>query len=149
MPQINSLSQRDAVALASKMRNQIRNAKMENARYLQYGTRIGGALVGSYFAGSYMGGLEQEYQANAAAIDAQEMPDPRQLAGIDMELVIGGGALLLGLVGQGILGDGKNAVAKSLGLAASGIEGVGLGVLSGYMYSMGQTAGQEAALESA
>ncbi len=146
MPKINSLSQRQAVQLASKMRNQMRNATMERKTLLSHAGRIGGAALGSWGVGWWMGGLEHEYQMNQAAIDAGTADDPRQLFGfLDIELGIAGVALLIGLAGQGVVGNKKGGTAKWLGSAASLIEGVGIGAMSGYLYSVGQDSGQASA----
>jgi hypothetical protein len=138
MAEIDHLDRIDAINLAKKMRNKVRNLEVDKKAL---GTGALGAIVASgasYGLGRYMGGLEVEYEQNQAAIDAGEMDDPRKLAGMDLDGVIGAAATGLGLL----------AVAKAKGKAAQGAEillRAGEGMLAGYTYSLGYRQGREAA----
>lgn len=138
MAEIDHLDRIDAINLAKKMRNKVRNLEV-NKKELGVGALRAAIAGGSaYGLGRYMGGLEADYRANQAAIEAGTADDPRKLAGMDLDGVIGGGATLLGLLGV-MKAKGKAAQAAEMVLAA------GEGMLSGYMYSMGFRQGQEAA----
>src|SRR5690606_14998033 len=95
---------------------------------------IGGAAA--YATGFVMGGKQHEYEQNRSAIDAGTMEDPRKLAGVDLEIVVGGVATLAGVGLQGKSGSRKIGEALEAG---------GLGVICSYAGQRGLQAGLEAA----
>lgn len=141
MPAINSLDRQSAIALAQRMRSKARNAGLARVKMLEHGSRFAGAGLGSLALGYFMAGKEQEYLENAAAIEAGEMPDPRQLLGMDLELWIAAGFGAAGLVAQGVIGKGKANVGTGIG---AGAEGVGIGALSSWMFNFGLERAQKA-----
>jgi hypothetical protein len=144
--EIDKLDRQSAIELAKRLRARYRNVSLDKTRLAQ---RIGASVAavgGAYVMGHYMGGLQHEYDMNAAAIDAGTMEDPRKVAGIDIDLLVGLGMTLAGLGMQGLLG-GKSR--KGAGMAADLVEAAGNGILAGYAFSAGATAGKESASEAA
>lgn len=144
--EIDKLDRTSAIELAKRLRNKYRNVSLDKSRLA---TRIGATIAGvggAYVMGHYMGGLQHEYELNASAIDAGTMEDPRKMAGVDIDLLVGLGLTLAGLAMQGLLG-GKSR--KGAGMAADLVEAGGNGILAGYAFSAGATAGKESALEAA
>lgn len=138
MAEIDHLDRIDAINLAKKMRNKVRNLEVDKKALGTGALRAVVASGSAYALGRYMGGLEADYRANQADIEAGNADDPRKLAGMDLDGVIAGGALILGLAG----------VAKAKGKVAQGADillSAGEGMLAGYAYSMGFRQGQEAA----
>lgn len=144
MAQVDSLDRKSAIDLAKRMRSKARNVALDRERLVRRVGAVVAAGVGAYVVGHYMGGLQHEYEMNAVAIDNGTMEDPRKIAGIDIDLLAG-----LVLTGVGLGMQGAFGKRKSVGMAADIVEGAGTGVLAGYAYSMGASAGKEAAAETA
>jgi len=140
MAEIDYLDRTDAIALAKKMRNKMRNLEMDK-RALGLGaarTAVSGGAA--FLMGRHMGALEAEYRADQANIDAGTADDPRKLAGIDKDALVGGALVALGLA----------AVAGAKGKLSKGADYVlaaGDGVLSGYLYNLGMRQGIEDAVQ--
>ena len=146
MAEIDKLDRHSAIELAKRMRNKARNVSLDKERL----TRRVGAVVagvgGAYVVGHYMGGLQHEYDMNAAAIEAGTMDDPRKIGNaIDIDLLAGLVLTTIGLSMQGLLPVMGGKKGKAGGVAADIVEGAGAGILAGYAYSMGSSAGREAA----
>lgn len=136
MPEIDKIDRKSAIELAKNMRRRVRNLSIDkkaaSERLMRTGVGVGAAAL----IGHMMGGLEHEYELNAAAIDAGDAEDPRTIAGIDKDLAIG-----ILTAGAGALGGTK----RWAGFA----ESAGNGILSGYAYSKMFSKGKEAAAETA
>ncbi len=138
MAEIDHLDRSDAIQLAKKMRNKMRNLETNKKELLTSGTHTLVAGVAAFGMGRIMGGLEAEYRADQAAIDAGTAEDPRKIAGIDWDALAGGTLVALGLAG---VATQKGPVAK----LADVFLAAGDGVMSGYLYSLGVRQGLEAA----
>lgn len=141
MAEIDKLDRRNAIELAKRMRNKMRNLDMDRQRLTERLIAIGIGATAAYAMGWYMGGLEYEYQQNAAAIDAGTMEDPRKVAGVDLDLLVGLGLTAVGVFGGGFLKKGK--------VLSAAVESAGTHILAGYAYSMGMDSGMESATEAA
>lgn len=133
---IEKLPREQLAKMAVNMRRRARNEALDRARMVQRLLAVGVGTGAAYGMGMFMAGKEKEYATNAAAIEAGTMEDPRKLAGVDIEIVAGGGASLLGIVLQGKSGSRK------IGEIA---EAAGVGVLSFWAGQKGLKAGMEAA----
>lgn len=142
--QIDRLDKASAIELAKRMRSRARNAALKTDELMKHVATAGGAVGGAYLLGHIMGGKEHEYTMNATAIDAGQAEDPRQVMGMDIELVVGLGATVTGLAMQGLIGK----KGKAAGTLASAIEGVGVGALASYAYTAGADMGRKAAEEA-
>lgn len=138
MAEIDHLDRIDAINLAKKMRNKVRNLEIDRTAASKGVMRTVASTGSAYVLGRFMGGLEVEYRQNQAAIDAGQADDPRKIAGMDLDGVIGGVTVALGLIGVA-KGKGKLSQPAELVLAA------GDGMLSGYAYQLGMKQGMEAA----
>ena len=122
----------DLQRLAVNARKRLRNAELDKARM---GTRAAAVFVGAGAAGAMgyvMGGL------NRQAVDDQTLDtdeDPTKIAGIDIDLAVGLGATIIGVVMSG-----KSSTRKAGGF----VEAAGTGILSGYAYTYGHSMGMEA-----
>lgn len=139
MAEIDKLGRNEAVELAKKMRNKVRNLSIQKEKFATQLTSVAVGAGAAYAVGYWMGGAEDEYRANQAAIDAGQMEDPRKLAGIDKDLLLGGALALAGAFGQ------SASDKKIAGIGGGMIQSAGAGILAGYAYSRGVTAGVEAA----
>lgn len=140
MAEIDKLDRRNAIELAKRMRNKMRNLDLDQKRLTERLIAVGIGATAAYAMGFYMGGLEFEYQQNAAAIDAGDAEDPRKLAGVDIDLLAGLGLTAAGLFGGGFLKKGK--------MLSAAVESAGTHILAGYAYSLGMDSGMESATES-
>lgn len=139
MADIDKLGRGEAIELARKMRNKVRNIAVDKDKLTKRITTTAVAAGAAYGVAYWMGQAEADYLANKGAIDAGSAEDPRKIAGIDKDLLIGVGLTAVGLLGGAAKGAGK------VGTAGDVIESAGVGILSGYAYSKGLTHGLEAA----
>lgn len=138
MAEIDHLDRSDAIALAKKMRNKVRNLEVDKKSLGLGAVRTAISAGSAYAMGRYMGGLEAEYLAIQSEVEAGTADDPRKMAGIDKD----------GLIGAGLVVAGLSAIAASKGKdkmqkAADYFLAAGDGVLSGYLYNMGMRQGIE------
>ena len=133
MAQIDKLGREQAIELAKRMRAKARNAEFDAKKTAKRATGVLSSAGGAYLLGGFMERKEAEYLENKAAVDSDEMSDPRQMFGLDYEWVVGGGLTALGLLMQaGTLGKGAK------GIAADVVEGAGSGCLAAAAYQMGR-----------
>jgi hypothetical protein len=143
MAEIDHLDRNDAILLAKRMRNKVRNLEIDKKATMMGAARTATSGASAYVMGYIMGGLEAEYLKDQAAIDAEDgAEDPRKIAGIDKDGLVGAALVAGGLFGVAAA-KGKGATAADFLLAA------GDGVLSGYLHNMGMRAGLEAAAKDA
>lgn len=135
MAEIDKLDRNSAIDLAKRMRNKARNIELNKTRMM---TRLGTAAISAAAAGGmgyYMGGLEHEWEVAGMP----EEGDPRKLGDmIDIDLAAG-----LAVTGVGIAMAGTKKSEK----AGEYVEAAGVGILAGWAYSRGSSAGKEAAAQ--
>ena len=133
MPALDQMSRTDLTNLALRARKKLRNAELDKTRIGQraLAVAVGGGAAG--LMGYVMGGLEQEALGMTEAELAEK--DPTKLVGIDLDLVVG---LLATVVGVAMAG--KTSTRK----AGEYVEAAGTGILSGYAYTYGHSMGMEA-----
>lgn len=143
--QIDKLGRNEAISLAKKMRQRARNLSMDKQRMSQRAIAVGVGAVSAYGVGMWMGSKMHDFlelggpgnssvQAAEDALKADaSLEDPRKIAGIDADLLLGLAATGLGVSGLA----GRQA--------SDLIEAAGAGVLAGYAYSKGAQAGLESA----
>lgn len=142
MADIDRLDRNSAIDLAKRMRSKNRNLALDRDRLTRRVGAVVAAAGSAYVMSYYMGGLQHEYEMNAAAVDSGAMEDPRKIAGIDIDLLAGLTVTAVGLGMQGAFGARKRA-----GIAADMVEGSGTGILAAYAGVLGMSAGKEAAEE--
>lgn len=140
MADIDKLGRGEAIELARKMRNKVRNIAVDKDKLTKRITTTAVAAGAAYGVAYWMGQAEADYLANKGAIDAGSAEDPRKIAGMDKDLLIG-----LALTGVGLLGGSAKGGGKVGQGAGDVAEAAGVGILSGYAYMKGLTHGVEAA----
>ena len=123
MSGIEKLPQKKLAQMAINMRRRARNEAMNKQIMFKRMLNIGVGGGAAWAVGGYMAEKEKEYLKIAPEVEAKTKDDPRKIAGIDTELVVGGVASITGVVMQG-----KSATRFYGELA----ESAGLGVLCFY-----------------
>lgn len=133
MAQIDKLGREQAIELAKRMRAKARNAEFDKKESLQRFLGVASSLGGAYALGGFMEKKETEYLENKAAVDGDEMADPRQMLGFDYEWVVGTAFTGVGYLMQtGLLGK------SAKGFPADIVEGLGSGCLAAAAYQLGR-----------
>ncbi len=120
---IDKLPQKQLAKMAINMRRRARNEAMNKQLMVRRILNVGVGSGAAWAMGKYMGTKQKEYLAIADEVVAKTKEDPRQVAGVDLEIWIGGAASLGGVALQG-----KSATRFYGELA----ESAGLGVLCFY-----------------
>ncbi len=129
MAEIDRLDRGSAIELLKKMRSRSRNLKLDKDRVAKR-LMASGISAGSAFGMGYlMGDLQKGWEEKGSPKDE----DPRVIAGIDMDLLVG---LVFTLAGvSGVAGKQTSDL----------IESAGIGVLAGWAYKSGEDMGLEPA----
>ena len=144
MAQIDKLGREQAIELAKRMRNKARNAELDSKRLTKRLIGVGSSAGAAYLLGGFMEGKEKEFakiqEENAGKPDSEkDKTDPREMFGLDYELVVG-----LGLSGLGLAMQSGRLGKKTGGMLADVVEGAGSGCLAAAMYQKGKDAAAEA-----
>lgn len=87
--------------VALQARRQLRNQSLDVKRMKQRGLALLAGGIGAAIVGFVMGSRMREKDLNVANIEAGLADDPTKVFGVDLDLVVGGGITLVGIVAQG------------------------------------------------